>query len=186
MRVDFWLILSDPQNFRRCETSRAGLATRSINASRPPAFSSMSRHWSAVRWSFHKSAGRNAVAPSPRKTEPCICPERPIAPMSAALRPDFFRTARVALMVACHQSSGFCSDHPGFGEEIGCSAIAVARTFPLSSQMSVLVPLVPMSIPSRWGMGDWSFRDHILRRIGGDASGMQGREETRPPEGASR
>jgi UDP-3-O-[3-hydroxymyristoyl] glucosamine N-acyltransferase len=33
-----------------------------------------------------------------------------------------------------------------------CSAIAVARTFPRSSQMSVLVPLVPMSMPRRYAI----------------------------------
>ena len=44
-------------------------------------------------------------------------------PMSAGLTFAFFRTALVAAQVACHQSSGFCSDQPGLGEEIGCSAI---------------------------------------------------------------
>ena len=72
-----------------------------------------------------------------------------MAAMSAGLMPARLRTAFVAAIVAFHQSSGFCSDHPGLGEEMGCSAMAVARTFPLESQMSVLVPLVPMSMPSR-------------------------------------
>src|SRR3954447_22571410 len=71
---------------------------------------------------------------------------------SAGLTRAFFSTALVARHVACHQSSGFCSDHPGFGDAIGCSAIAVASTFPSSSQMSVLVPLVPMSMPRRVDM----------------------------------
>ena len=73
--------------------------------------------------------------------------------MSAGLTLAFFSTALVAVHVAFHQSSGFCSDQPGLGEAIGCSAIAVARTFPSSSQMSVLVPLVPMSMPRRLDMG---------------------------------
>ena len=57
--------------------------------------------------------------------------------------------ALVARQAAVHQSWGFCSDHPGLGELIGCSAIAVAKTLPRSLQMSVFVPLVPMSMPSR-------------------------------------
>ena len=132
---------------------RAGLATRSIRASRPLAFSSIWRHCSAVRWSFQSNAGRNGLGPLPRKTLPCIWPERPMPPMSAGRSLAFFSTALVAFPAAAHQSSGFCSDQPGLGEEIGCSAIAVAITVPSSSQMSVLVPLVPMSIPSRCGMG---------------------------------
>src|SRR5271170_4828728 len=72
--------------------------------------------------------------------------------MSAGLSLDFFSTALVAVRVADHQSRGFCSDQPGLGEEIACSAMAVARTLPSSSQMRVLVPLVPMSMPRRWGM----------------------------------
>src|SRR5690242_7438219 len=72
--------------------------------------------------------------------------------MSGGLTFAFFKTAFVALHVADHQSSGFCSDQPGLGELIACSAMAVARTFPRSSQMSVLVPLVPMSMPSRYAM----------------------------------
>ena len=78
--------------------------------------------------------------------------DRTMAVMSELLSPAFLMTALVALMVAFHQSSGFCSDQPGLGEEIACSAVAVANTFPLSLQMSVLVPLVPMSMPRRCAM----------------------------------
>src|SRR6185436_4770954 len=73
-------------------------------------------------------------------------------PMSAGFTFAFFSTALVALHVASHQSSGSCSLQPGLGEAIGCSAVAVARTLPFSSQTSVLVPLVPMSMPSKWAM----------------------------------
>src|SRR5687768_5109645 len=124
----------------------------SISRSRPPAFAVISSHCLCVRWSFQSSAGRSALSPLPRNTLPCICPDRPTPETSAGLTPAFFSTARVALTVACHQSSGCCSLHPGLGEKIGCSAIAVASTRPSSSQIRVLVPLVPMSIPSRWGM----------------------------------
>src|SRR4051812_43476756 len=72
--------------------------------------------------------------------------------MSVGLSFAFLMAALVAAQVDFHQSSGCCSLHPGLGEKIGCSAIAVARTLPSSSQMSVLVPLVPMSMPRRWGM----------------------------------
>ena len=74
-------------------------------------------------------------------------------PMSAPFSLAFFSTARVAATVAAHQSSGSCSDQPGLGDEIGCGDVAVASTAPSSVQISVFVPLVPMSMPSRWGMG---------------------------------
>ena len=61
----------------------------------------------------------------------------------------FLRTSLVARQAAFHQSSGSCSLQPGLGEKILCSAIEVALTFPLSLHINVLVPLVPMSIPSR-------------------------------------
>ena len=49
----------------------------------PPAALVISSHWAAVRWSFHKMAGRSGLVPSPdlsdpRNTDPCICPDRPI------------------------------------------------------------------------------------------------------------
>src|SRR5512141_375464 len=73
--------------------------------------------------------------------------------MSLPLALAFLRPAFVAAQTAFHQSAGSCSDHPGFGDEMGCSAIALARTLPSSSQMRVLVPLVPISMPSRKPMG---------------------------------
>src|SRR3954466_13480245 len=77
-----------------------------------------------------------------------------MALMSVGLSLAFLRTDLVAAQVAVHQSCGFCSDQPGLGDEMGCSAMAVARTLPSSSQIRVLVPLVPMSMPSRWGMAE--------------------------------
>src|SRR5262245_42440335 len=84
--------------------------------------------------------------------------------MSVGLTFDFLSTALVAAQVAFHQSSGFCSLQPGLGVEIGCSAVAVARTLPSSSQTRVFVPLVPMSMPSKWAMG--ILRDWIGERSG--------------------
>ena len=55
---------------------------------------------------------------------------------------------RTVAAVACHQSSGSCSDQPGRGWSQGYSAEAEARIVPVSSIASVLVPDVPMSIPS--------------------------------------
>ena len=127
---------------------RAGLATRRIRASRPPAFSSISRHSAAVRWSFHNKAGRMTRPSVSRKTEPCIWPLRPSpATSSGRNRPDP-RTCCTVSTVATHQSSGSCSDQPGRGWSQGYSAVAEARIVPRSSMASVLVPEVPMSIPS--------------------------------------
>ena len=128
---------------------RAGLATIRIRASRPPARSSISRHSAAVRWSFQSRAGRITSPPSSRKTEPCIWPLRPmpgdVVRLELARRPGPGRTVST---VASHQSSGSCSDQPGRGWSQGYSADAEARIVPRSSIASVLVPDVPMSMPS--------------------------------------
>ena len=75
-----------------------------------------------------------------------------MAETSAGLSLAFFMTALVAATVASHHSSGSCSLQPGLGQEMECSAMAVARTLPSSSQTRVLVPLVPMSMPRRWAI----------------------------------
>ena len=46
-------------------------------------------------------------------TSPCICPLSPIPDTSGA------SSASNASLVARHQSSGSCSDQPGFGVESG-------------------------------------------------------------------
>ena len=57
-------------------------------------------------------------------------------------------TCWTVCLVASHQSSGSCSDQPGRGWSHGYSADAEARIVPFSSIAIVLVPDVPMSIPS--------------------------------------
>ena len=126
----------------------AGLATIRIRASRPPAACSISRHSSAVRWSFQSKAGRITSPASSRKTEPCIWPLRPMPATSSGRNVPAASTRPTVSTVAVHQSSGSCSDQPGRGWSQGYSAVAEARIVPRSSMARVLVPEVPMSMPS--------------------------------------
>ena len=100
---------------------------------------------SAVRPSFHRMAGRMTASFSSSATSPCICPPQPIpftcsasTPFSSSLRPSV--TAR-------HQSSGFCSDHPGLGKDSGYSLVTLLQTLPSASTSSSFTAEVPRSIP---------------------------------------
>jgi hypothetical protein len=90
-------------------------------------------------------AGRMTASLSSRKTAPCIWPVRPIPATSVATS---FATRATTIRVASHQSSGFCSDQPGCGENRGYSAVASASTRPASSIARHRAPVVPMSSPS--------------------------------------
>ena len=79
-----------------------------------PTRASISAHSSAVRWSFHRIAGRMTAPDASSATRPCIWPERPIP---ATSRPA--DTSASADSEARHQSSGSCSDQPGRGVESG-------------------------------------------------------------------
>jgi hypothetical protein len=46
-----------------------------------------------------------------------------------------------------NQSYGFCSDHPGFGKQIGYSRLTIFKIFPLPSIKRSLTAEVPRSIP---------------------------------------
>src|SRR4029077_13685028 len=106
--------------------------------------SSISAHSGAVRWSFHRIAGRSTRWSASRTTSPCICPDSPTGP--SGNRPRTSPAAR-------HQSSGSCSDHPGCGRESGYSALAVASTCPSSSMATPLTAVVPTSRPTRATLG---------------------------------
>src|SRR3954451_7823758 len=105
-----------------------------------PTRSSISAHSAAVRWSFHRIAGRNTRWSASRTTSPCICPDSPTGPSG-----NLPRTSPAAR----HQPSGSCSDHPGCGLESGYSALAVASTRPSPSMATPLTAVVPTSRPTR-------------------------------------
>ena len=94
-----------------------------------------------LRPSFQRMAGRSGRRSAPSATSPCIWPDRPIPSAAAASR--LRRTASVAV----HQSSGSCSDQPGWGMEIGMGCSASSRTAPRSSITTPLAEEVPTSIP---------------------------------------
>src|SRR3989440_8937852 len=102
--------------------------------------SSISAHSAAVRWSFHRIAGRSTRCSASRTTSPCICPDSPTGPSGNPPRTS---------SAARHQSSGSCSDQPGCGRESGYSALAVARTCPSPSIATPLTADVPTSRPTR-------------------------------------
>ena len=79
-----------------------------------------------LRGTRRPCADRSRAAPggsprpaSSRKTDPCICPERPIPATSAGLNLPAASTAWRVLTVASHQSPGSCSDQPGLGMGAG-------------------------------------------------------------------
>ncbi len=73
-------------------------------------------------------------------------------PMSAAFNFAARMTFFTLLTEAAHQSTGFCSDQPGFGLYSGYSTVADARIAPSSFIARVLVPLVPISMPRKTAM----------------------------------
>ena len=76
---------------------------------------SISSHSAWVLWSFQRIAGRITSSFESSATSPCIWPDSPMPAGSPAMFVSFSSTVSVAR----HQSSGFCSDQPGFGVERG-------------------------------------------------------------------
>src|SRR5215469_3065491 len=75
-------------------------------------------------------------------------------------------TERTASTVARHQSSGSCSAQPGLSILIGlCSPVAAPITWPSGRMITARVPVVPTSIPMRYGIRNRAvekleFRNH--------------------------
>src|SRR5258706_16122870 len=82
----------------------------------------------------------------PTRTPPCICPEKPIAWIGTS--PARLSACPTALIVACHQSSGFCSAHPGCGTLMGYSCPPLPRIRVCSSITTALTLDVPRSMPN--------------------------------------
>ena len=110
-----------------------------------PIVRSISAHSAAVRWSFHRIAGRSTRSSASSATSPCIWPESPI-PAGGPAAP---RSSPSTRSLAVHQSSGSCSAHPGCGVESGYSTSARASTVPASSIATPLTAEVPTSSPTR-------------------------------------
>ena len=78
-----------------------------------PTRRSISSHCAAVRWSFHRIAGRITRSAASSATSPCIWPLSPMPAISSQ------SSASSAASVARHQSSGSCSAQPGRGVDSG-------------------------------------------------------------------
>src|ERR1700693_2765909 len=147
-----------------------------------PTRSVISAHCAAVRWSFQSSAGRMTRSAASRNTDPCIWP---VSPMPATFPSTALATSASTLHDACHQSSGFCSVHPGRGVSSGYSWAAAAMTSPDSLTASALAPLVPMSRPI--SVVNSGISTHHLRlprwvracACAGDRTGQAGKFESR-------
>ena len=105
-----------------------------------PTVSSISAHSAPVRWSFQRIAGRIGRSLASSVTRPCIWPERPM-PATPSVSPSS------AFSVASHQSSGFCSDQPGFGVESGYGTSRRSSTSPSSATAMTFTAEVPTSMP---------------------------------------
>ena len=95
-------------------------------------------------------AGRTTCRSASSRTAPCICPERPIAPMVRGSTRDAVNAERSAACVARHQSSGDCSAQAGRGDaNAAWSHVPAPSTRPSLPTTRARVPLVPTSIPTR-------------------------------------
>jgi len=93
---------------------RASLPVIAIRRSRPT-ISRIASHSAAVRWSFHRIAGRRISSRSSSVTRPCIWPVRPTACTVEASASAVWSADRTAIRVASHQRPGSCSLHKGCG-----------------------------------------------------------------------
>src|SRR5437764_933594 len=81
--------------------------------------------------------------------------------MSRAATPLFASASRTVAALARHQSSGSCSAQPGRGVLSGYSAAADPRVRPSSSMTRVLVPDVPISMPSSGMVVSLQLNQHL-------------------------
>src|ERR1051325_7068035 len=95
-------------------------------------------------------AGRRAFPDSSKRTKPCICPVRPIAPIWPPLMPAFSSTDRILAETAAHHSRGSCSDHNGWGVCSVCGDEATAMISPRSSINRALLEVVEVSMPRKY------------------------------------
>src|SRR5438477_6914239 len=109
-----------------------------------PTFSVIILHWSAVRWSLHKRAGRMTLSLLSRNTDPCICP---VSPRPRGGSRSCETTPLSTAWLASHHRSGSCSVQPGRGVDSGYSSDAAATTLPSRSIATARAPLVPTSSP---------------------------------------
>ena len=126
------LVLADPQQLGGGEPGQRRVGDHAGSGPRGrPAFSSISRHSAAVRWSFQSKAGR-ITSPAGVEEDRAVH----LAAQADARRRRSGRNVPAASTrptvstVASHQSSGSCSDQPGRGWSQGYSADADGQDRP--------------------------------------------------------
>ena len=102
-------------------------------------------HSFVVLPSFQRIAGRITLSFSSKITSPCICPPKLIPATSSFFMPTV--SSRIPVTDCSYQSYGFCSDQPGFGNEIGYSFETVFTTVPCLSISRSFTEEVPKSTP---------------------------------------
>ena len=94
----------------------ASLPVISTSRSGPTA-ARIASHSAAVRWSFHRIAGRRTSPAPSSRTTPCIWPVSPTAATSARSRRSRPAAERIACDAPSHQRPGSCSLQSGCGTE---------------------------------------------------------------------
>ena len=140
------------RSFGAVNPVRASLPVISIRRCRPTV-ARIASHSAAVRWSFHRIAGRMTSPAASSSTAPCIWPVSPMPSIPAGSWSARSSTCRIAATVPSHHSAGSCSLHSGRGWLNPYSAAALAMTTPCSSTSRALVAVVETSMPRTTPIG---------------------------------
>ena len=140
---DLRLVLAHPGDLRRGEARHGDVAGDLAERAGRRLRSRRTRPWRGRR-----SRGSPGAAPrrlASRQIAPCMWPESPMPRRPA--RPCSRASVPMVPSTACHQSSGSCSDQPGFGRETRRLWLAWPISRWSRSKSTVLTDEVPMSMP---------------------------------------
>ena len=141
-----WLILLHPEDLRCCE------ACGKRNICCIPVKVCLSDHCVQIFCLFRLYVRHSRGSPDGSHyhlyqvlLRPCIWPPKPIPATFACRYPSV--SSFIPSMLWVNQSSGFCSDQPGWGKNSGYSLIRCCRIFPDSSIRRSFTAEVPRSTP---------------------------------------
>ena len=126
---------------------KPGMAWLPVMARDSGTSASSSTHSAKARVSFHKMAARSSCCCLSSSVAPCIWPDSAMPRKPENATGWALRMAAITSSVACHQSSGFCSDQPGCGLDTRRVTPLLARMVCASSARMALTSEVPISIP---------------------------------------
>jgi hypothetical protein len=147
---------------------KPGIAALPVIERKPGTAASSCAHCATLRPSSQSMQERSTCPSASTSVAPCIWPARPMARTArSAFGCSAARASRQS-QVAAHQSSGSCSDQPGYGRLTASGACAEPITCSPSSS-SAFTPEVPRSMPSvgaSWFMVNRSRRASAGGRTG--------------------